>query len=158
MAILGAVGRSVDGGFGVGLFAILALAATSGLWWFIAWFLLLGDVRPRVLLATGFITGLATALYSASATIWMPEQVTSNEAQFGVFGVALALVAWFTGAASCVLAGACAGALLAEDPGRIGRFIRGGQPQTLTAGAAPPLAPPTRQPRVRDAFKSTDDS
>jgi membrane protein len=157
MAILGWLGGALDAGLGVGLFAIVALAVTSGLWWFSAWFLLQGDVRARVLVPTGVITGLATAGYAASARIWMPETVTSNEAQFGIFGIALALISWFSGAAICVLLGACAGAVLAEDPGRIGMFIRGGQSQTLTAGARPPLPPPVRELRVRDAFRRTDD-
>ena len=42
-ALRGALG----GGVGLGLFAIVSLAVTSGLWWFTAWFLLLGDVRAR---------------------------------------------------------------------------------------------------------------
>ena len=50
-ALLGGLGDDLDGGLGVGLFAVAALAATSGLWWFSAWFLLLGDVRARVLVA-----------------------------------------------------------------------------------------------------------
>ena len=73
------------------------------------------------------ITSIATAVFAASATVWMPEVVTSNEAQFGFFGVALALVTWFSGAAICILVGACAGAVFAEDPGRVGTFIRGGE-------------------------------
>ena len=76
-----------------------------GVWWFSAWFLLLGEVRARVLVPTGVITGVATAAYAASATIWMPEVVTSNEAQFGVFGVALALVTWFSGRPSASWSG-----------------------------------------------------
>jgi membrane protein len=158
MAVLGGVGGALDGAVGVGILAILALATTSGLWWFSAWLLLRGDVRGRVLVPTGVITGLATAAYAALATIWMPKTVTSNEDQFGVFGIALALITWFSGAAICVLVGACAGAVLADDPGRIGRFIRGGQPQTLTVGAAPPLRPPTRELSLRNAFDSTDDT
>jgi membrane protein len=158
LAVLGGVRSALDGGFGIGLFGIVALAATSGLWWFSAWLLLLGDVRPRVLVPTGVISGVAMAGYAASATIWMPEIVTSNEAQFGVFGVALALITWFSGAAICVLVGACAGAALAEDPGPIGTFIRGGQPNTLTPGAPPPLPPPTRELSLRNAFHSTDDT
>ena len=86
-----------------------SLAVTSALWWFSAWFLLLGDVRARVLVPTGVITGIATSVFAVSATIWMPKVVDDNEAQFGVFGVALALVTWFSGAAICVLVGACAG-------------------------------------------------
>ena len=103
------------------------------------------------------ITSIATAGYAASATVWMPEVVTSNEAQFGFFGVALALVTWFSGAAICVLIGACAGPVFAEDTGRVGRLIRGGESRTLTAGARPSLPPPARELGLRDAFHSTED-
>jgi membrane protein len=157
MALLGGLGDDLDGGLQIWLFAIAALAATSGVWWFSAWLLLLGEVRARVLAPTGVITGVVTAAYAASATIWMPEVVTSNEEQFGVFGVALALVTWFSGAAICILIGACAGVVVAEDPGRIGTLVRGGQSQTLTVGAPPPLQPPARELSLRDAFRSTDE-
>jgi membrane protein len=158
LALLGGLRGALGGGFGFGLFAILALVVTAALWWFTAWFLLLGEVRTRVLIPTGVITSVATAGYAASATIWMPGVVTSNEAQFGFFGVALALVTWFSGAAICVLIGACAGPVLAEDAGLVGRLIRGGESGTLTAGARPPLPPPARELSLRDAFRSTEDS
>jgi membrane protein len=158
LALLGGLRGALGGGLGFGLFAILALAVTAGQWWFTAWFLLQGEVRARVLVPTGVITGIVTAGYAASATIWMPGVVTSNEAQFGFFGVALALVTWFSGAAICVLIGACAGPVLAEDTGWVGRGIRGGDPGTLTAGARPPLPPPARELSLRDAFHSTQDS
>ena len=157
MALLGGLRGALGGGLGSGLFAIVSLAVISGLWWFTAWFLLLGEVRARVLVPTGVITSIATAGYAASAIIWMPAVVTSNEAQFGFFGVALSLVTWFSGAAICVLIGACAGPVLAEDPGRVGRLIRGGESGTLTAGAGPPLPPPARELSLRDAFHSTQD-
>ena len=98
-ALLGGLFNTLGGGLGVVPFAVVALAMTSAVWWFVAWYLLSADVRLRVLVPTGVITGLATALYAASATIWMPDVVTENEAQFGVFGIALALVTWFSGAA-----------------------------------------------------------
>ena len=158
LALLGGLRGALGGGLGSGVFAIVALAVTSGQWWFTAWFLLLGEVRARVLVPTGVITGIVTAGYAASATVWMPAVVTSNEAQFGFFGVALALVTWFSGAAICVLMGACAGPVLAEDTGLVGRRIRGGDPGTLTADAGPPLPPPARELSLRDAFHSTQDS
>jgi membrane protein len=158
MALLGGLWGALDGGLGVGLFAVLSLVVTAGLWWFFAWFLLMGDVRARVLLPTGVLTSIATGLYAVSARIWMPGLVTSNEAQFGFFGVALAVVTWFSGAAICILIGACAGPVFAEDPGWVGTRIRGGEPQTLTAGARAPLPPPARELSLRDAFHSTDDS
>jgi membrane protein len=157
-ALLGGLRGALGGGIGLGLFVIVALALTLGLWWFTAWFLLLGDVRPRVLLPTGLITSVAIAGFAVSATIWMPDVVTQNEAQFGFFGIALALVTWFSGAAICVLVGACAGSVFAEDPGRVGRLVRGGERSILTAGARPPLPPPVREPSLRDAFRSNEDS
>jgi membrane protein len=157
MAMIGVVASAVGDGLTAGFLAIAWLVLSCGLWWFTTWFMLMGDVRARVLLPTGVLVGIFTSLYGATSFIWMPENVTSNEDQFGVFGIALALIAWFCGAASCVLAGACAGVLLAEEPRWIGRVIRGSQGQTLTAGAKPPLPPPVRDLRVRDAFRHTDD-
>jgi membrane protein len=158
MALLGGLGSALGGGLGIGLLVILALAVTSGLWWFAAWFLLMGDVRARALWPTGVFTSIATLVYSMSASIWMPKVVTDNEAQFGLFGVALALVTWFSGAAICVLIGACAGVVFAEDSGAIGKLIRGDTSSTLTAAARPSLLPPERELTLRDAFQSTDDS
>ena len=86
----------------------------------------------------------------------MPETVSSNEAQFGVFGIALALVTWFSGAAICVLLGACVGPVLAEDDGWIGAHLRGGG-DWLNAGAEPSLAPPSRELTLRDAFQGRDE-
>jgi membrane protein len=157
-ALLGALRAVLGDGIGLGLFAIVSLAVTSGLWWFTAWFLLLTEVRVRVLLPTGVITGIALTGFAASATIWMPNVVTSNQAQFGFFGIALALVTWFSGASICVLIGACAGPVFAEDTGRVGTLIRGGESPTLVPGARPPLPPPARELSLRDAFQSTDDS
>jgi membrane protein len=158
ITILGVVSGAIGGGLGTAGLAVVTLAVSSGLWWFFAWFLLMGDVRARVLLPTGVFIGVATSIYAASSVIWMPENVTSNEAQFGVFGLALALIAWFSGAASCVLVGACAGAVLAQEPGTIGRFIRGGQSETLTPGAAPPVPPPARALTIRDAFRDNEET
>jgi membrane protein len=157
-ALLGGVRGALDGGLGVGLFALVSLAVTSALWCFVAWLLLMGEVRGRVLVPTGVITAVGTTGYALAASVWMPEVVTSNEAQFGFFGVGLALVTWFSGASICVLVGACAGSVLAEDPGRVGSFVRGTEPGLLTAGARLPLPPPVGDLNLRDAFRRVDDS
>ena len=130
----------------------MALALSTAIWWFTAWLMLKGQVRLRVLLPSGLITGIALSAYALSATLWMPNNVTSNNHQYGIFGVALALVAWFSGAAICIVVGACAGPVLAEDPGPIGRLIRGGAASPLAEGALPPLPSPVRSLRLADAF------
>ena len=137
---------------------VVGFVVTTGVWWFTAWYLLLGDVRARVLLPTGLLTAVTTGLYAVSATVWMPGVVEENEAQFGFFGIGLSLVTWFSGAAICILVGACIGPVLAEDEGWLGTHIRGGDEATLVAGAPPPLPPPARELTLRDAFQSTDDS
>ena len=158
LATLGALRGVFDEGLGSVLLLVVGFAVTSGLWWFTAWLFLQGEVRMRVLVSTGVVTGVALAGYALSAQVWMPTVVTSNEAQFGFFGVALALVTWFSGAAICVLIGACVGPVFAEDTGPVGRFIRGDTHGTLIPGARPPLPPPVRERRLRDAFQSTEDS
>ena len=158
MAALGAAAGAVDGGLGVGVVALVGFVVTTGVWWFTAWYLLLGDVRARVLLPTGLLTAVTTGLYAVSATVWMPGVVEENEAQFGFFGIGLSLVTWFSGAAICILVGACIGPVLAEDEGWFGTHLRGDDERTLVAGAPPPLPPPARELTLRDAFQSTDDS
>jgi len=158
LAVLGGLRAAAGDGAGVVVWAVVGLAGYVGLWWFTAWWLLLGEVRMRVLAPTGVITGIAMAGYGLSASIWMPEVVASNQEQFGFFGIALALVTWFSGAAICILVGACAGPVFAEDTGRLGRFIRGGEPGTLNAGAPPELPPPTRDLSFRDAFRTGEDA
>jgi membrane protein len=156
MALLGAVRGVLPGGW-IALFVVLALALSTAMWWFTAWLMLMGQVRLRALFPAGLITGIALSGYALSATLWMPNTVTSNNHQYGIFGVALALVAWFSGAAICIIVGACAGAVLAEDPGPIGRLVRGGAASPLADGALPSLPPPVRSPRLADAFSSSDD-
>lgn len=155
-AASGALRTLFDGAFVV-TFLVLMLALTTALWWFTAWFMLKGQVRWRVLWPTGIITAVANGLYTFYADVWMEHVVKRNAEQFGAFGVAIALVSWFTGAAVCLVIGACAGAVFAEDPGRIGAWVRGADPSVLVPGAEPALAAPDRELRLRDAFTPVED-
>jgi len=157
MALLGAVRNVLGDGATIAAFVVVALALSTAIWWFTAWLMLKGQVRFRVLFPSGLITGIALSVYALSATLWMPNNVTSNNHQYGIFGVALALVAWFSGAAICIVVGACAAPVLAEDPGPIGRLVRGRAASPLVEGALPPLPPPVRSLRLADAFSPSDD-
>src|SRR5215469_2391349 len=157
MALLGGARNVLGGGAGIAAFVVVALALSTAIWWFTAWLMLKGQVRLRVLLPSGLITAVALSGYALTSTLWMPNNVTSNNHQYGIFGVALALVSWFSGAAICIVVGACAGPVLAEDPGPIGRLIRGGAASSLVEGAQPPLPPPVRSLRLADAFAPSDE-
>ena len=157
LALLGGARTVLGGGAGIAAFVVVALALSTAMWWFTAWLMLKGQVRFRVLFPSGLITGIALSAYALSATLWMPNNVTSNNHQYGIFGVALALVAWFSGAAICIVVGACAGPVLAEDPGPVGRLVRGGAASPLLEGALPPLPAPVRSLRLADAFSPSDD-
>jgi uncharacterized BrkB/YihY/UPF0761 family membrane protein len=157
MALLGGARGILGGGAGIVPFVVVALALSTAMWWFTAWLMLKGQVRLRALFPSGLITAIAISAYGLSSTLWMPNNVTSNNHQYGIFGVALALVAWFSGAAICVIVGACAGSVLAEDPGPIGRLIRNDAASPLVEGARPALPPPVRTLRLADAFALSDD-
>ena len=137
--------------------AVFATAGTAAFWWFTTWLMLGGQVRWRAVLPSGLISGVIMTVYAFSATIWMPNTLASNERQFGFFGVALALVTWFSGAATCVMVGACAGAVLAEDQGGTGRLIRGPVAAILVEGAQPSLPAPVRALTLASAFESADE-
>lgn len=157
LAALGGLRTLLGDGPQIVLFAVVSLAATSALWWFTAWFMLMGQVRWRVLIPSGVVTAVALAGFAVSATLWMPGVVTRNQSQFGFFGVALALVTWFSGAAICILVGACAGSVLAVDTGWLGTLIRGPEHAVLIDGAEPSFAAPARAPRLSEAFRPAED-
>ena len=142
----------VPSGLGTVVFVLVSFATSIIFWWMTAWLMLQAKVRQRVVLASGVLTGVALTVYSVTATLWMPTTVMRNQTQFGFFGVSLALVTWFSGAAICILVGACAAPVLADDPGPLGRLVRGSGPSVLVPGAAPSLPAPSRpRPRGRAA-------
>src|SRR5215469_9928625 len=58
MALLGGVRNVLGDGATIAAFVVVALALSTGIWWFTAWLMLKGQVRLRVLLPSGLITGL----------------------------------------------------------------------------------------------------
>ena len=151
-SLIGGLRAALGGGPGLAVFAILALAASIGLWWITPWVMLGRQVRLRVLLPTGVLTGLGLTVYSATSPLWMPSSVSQNQHQFGFFGIALAMVTWLSGAAFIVVACACATPVLAEDRGVLGRLARGSNPALLRPGAIPSLGAPLRAPTLSNAI------
>lgn len=157
LALMGGARDLLGSGAGIPFFVVVALAGAAALWLLTAYTMLRREVRLRVLLPGGIGTGILMSGFAVSASVWMPNTLERNTTQFGMFGVALALVTWFSGAAICIVVGACAGPPLAEDTGPVGRWIRGAPGTVLTPGAPPSLPAPVRPRRLVDAVRSNDD-
>jgi len=78
MAVMGGLRGLLGDGPGLGLFLVSALIVSMLWWWFTAGFLLQGEVRWRVLLPSGVITGAIISGYAVSAVVWMPNVVNQN--------------------------------------------------------------------------------
>lgn len=149
---VGSLARALGSGLTLIVFIPALAAFTVAWWWFTAWYLLLGHVRWRVLLPGAVITSVAMLGFAMSASVWMPRTVSSNLHQFGIFGIALALVTWFSGASVCLIVGACAGPVLAEDTGLLGGWTRGRSAEVLVPDAPPSVEPLVHGTRLRDVF------
>ena len=152
-ALLGGLRAIFGNGPQTVVFGVFAVAASIGVWSLTPWVMLQREVRFRVLIPTGIITGLASVGYTLSASLWMPRTVTENQRQFGFFGVALALVTWLTGTAVIIVVGVCTGPVLAEDEGRIGEMVRGSRTvDVLAPGARASLPAPLDSPTLLNAL------
>jgi membrane protein len=152
MVVVSVVRSLIPGPSGPVLSGALGLIGATGLWWWTARLMLRGEVRWRALLPTGVITGVGTWIYSLAASVWMPGNVTSQFAEFGAFGIAMAIVTWFTGVAFLIVGAAAAAPALADGDGRVARWLRADQPTAVEPGAAPALPGPARPVRLSDAF------
>jgi membrane protein len=94
------------------------------LWTGSAWILLGGRVRLRLLAAGGLLTALGFAALRRVSALYLPDLVSSNQQQFGLLGVAFTLFSWLSATAFVIVVATVVGAVLADDPGRIGQLIR----------------------------------
>jgi membrane protein len=83
-----------------------------------------GRVRPRLLAAGGLLTAAGFAVLRRLSAFYLSTVVTSNQQQFGLLGVAFTLFSWLSAAAFVIVVATVVGAVLAEDPGRLGPLIR----------------------------------
>ena len=131
---------------------VFGLIGGIGLWWWTARLMLRGEVRWRALLPTAVITGVGSWIYALAASVWMPANVTNQFAEFGAFGIAMAIVTWFTGLAFLIVAAAALGPALTDGQDRFAGWLRADQPTAVEPGAAAALPGPSRPVRLSDAF------
>jgi membrane protein len=103
---------------------LVTFAGGWALWTGAGWILLGGRVRLRLLAAGGFLTAVGFAVLRRLSAFFLPDLVASNQRQYGLLGVAFTLFSWLWACAFVIVVATVVGALLAEDPGRLGRLIR----------------------------------
>jgi membrane protein len=103
---------------------LVTFAGGWALWTGAGWILLGGRVRLRLLAAGGFLTAVGFAILRRLSAFFLPDLVSSNQRQYGLLGVAFTLFSWLWACAFVIVVATVVGAILAEDPGRLGRLIR----------------------------------
>jgi membrane protein len=103
---------------------LVTFAGAWAVWTGAGWMLLAGRVRPRLVAAGGLLTAVGFAALRRLAALYLPSLVASNQQQFGLLGVAFTLFSWLSACAFVIVVATVVGAVLADDPGRLGRFIR----------------------------------
>ena len=103
---------------------LATFAGAWAIWTGAGWILLAGRVRPRLVAAGGLLTAVGFAILRRLAALYLPNLVASNQQKFGLLGVAFTLFSWLSTCALVIVVATVIGAVLAEDPGRLGRFIR----------------------------------
>jgi membrane protein len=103
---------------------LVTLAGACALWTGSGWILLGGRVRLRLLAAGGLLTAVGFAVLRRLSAFYLPTLVIGNQQQFGLLGVAFTLFSWLSACAFVIVVATVVGAVLAEDPGRLGQLIR----------------------------------
>jgi membrane protein len=103
---------------------LVTFAGAWALWTGSGWILLEGRVRPRLHAAGGLLTAVGFAVLRRLSAFYLPALVAGNQQQYGLLGVAFTLFSWLSACAFIIVVATVIGAVLAEDPGRIGQRIR----------------------------------
>ena len=103
---------------------LVTFAGAWALWTGSGWILLGGRIRLRLLAAGGLLTAVGFAVLRRLSAFYLPALVASNQQQYGLIGVAFTLYSWLSACALVIVVATVVGAVLAEDPGRLGQFIR----------------------------------
>jgi membrane protein len=89
---------------------VLSLAFAGALWLLTPFVLLARRVEWHRLIPMALLTGVGMTVLSAASAVWMPHTVATSAAQFGVIGVAFALLGWLVGAGMVLVLAASGGA------------------------------------------------
>ena len=95
---------------------MVSIAFSTGLWLMTPWILVGKRISWRRLLPQALLTAASLAAFAAASVLYMPHAVSAASVQFGVIGVAFALLSWLFVAAFILVVTAALGATLVERP------------------------------------------
>lgn len=92
----------------------ISLAIGGAAWLLTPFVLLARRVAWRRLVPTALLTSAGMTALAACSAVWMPRTVATSAAQFGVIGVAFALLSWLVGAGMVLVLAASGGVVIEE--------------------------------------------
>ncbi len=95
---------------------------------FVPWLLLANRVPVRRLIPGGVVFALAMLVVRPASEAYLPRALEESADQYGSIGVAFTYLASLYVLSFVFLAAGIIGNVIAEDEGRLGRFIRHGRP------------------------------
>jgi len=104
---------------------MVVLASDLVLASFVPWLLLSGAVRLRRLVPGAMIFAAVMLAVRPASSLWLPRALEVSADRYGSIGVAFTYLAWLYVVSFCALLTAVVGQVVAEDPGWLGRLIRG---------------------------------
>jgi len=104
---------------------VLSLAIAALLWLLTPLVLLARRVAWQRLVPTALLTSVGMTVLAVCSAVWMPRTVATSAAEFGVIGIAFALLRWLVGA-GMVLVLAASGGVVIDEHWRDWRGRRGG--------------------------------
>ncbi len=106
---------------------------------FVPWALLAGAVRMRLLLPGALLFAALMLTVRPATQAWLPRALETSADRYGPIGVAFTYLTWLYIASWVFLATAVVGQVIANDPGRLGAWIRrsdGSSPDTSEGTAS----------------------
>jgi membrane protein len=92
--------------------ALVRIVPSILVWWPVQRLLVGGHLGWRALLPGAVVAGVGQAVVMAAAGLYVPDQVASQSARFGLIGVAFVLVSWLVALGLLLVLGAVLGAEL----------------------------------------------